>query len=708
MKPFHCRALAMTLASAAFLSSAARVDANVRLLPTNGEVASADTGGQNISTRWTQVTEIKDPSLGEGYRAKFSQNEAYVWSDFSREMDISSYDGMYFLLKNTGTTPSQSSVELHSYLNGVESGKFVISIGLQPGETKRIVTYFDHEWAPKQMGTYPPQLDVPAQIFGVGGQWNFNKTRVKGWLMWNTGGAATVELNDLRLVKKRRDFAGMIDAYGQKADMEWNSKVHSDADLVSNNVQEANELASLSDAPTAPGSVQFGKTTATGRWRFERAPTGNWFAVNPEGGRTWIVGANNLYMDGQMILDNKEEMYASLPPKEGPYGQFYKTAPYFATGQWLRTFDMYRANLYRKYGSSYETAWRNRMNQRMRKWGINAAAGTFDTPLVATGVPFIQHFQMSGFPTKLNVPAPYWTSPNDPYAPTFGPWCYNVLKPWLANVVTNKPKNLIGVAIGNEETWGFVSEERWTYQIPIAALNAPSTQPCKAPMIAILTKKHGTIAKLNAAWGTSFSSWASLNAPNVFGGYSPTINAGMRADFKLMLTAYADKLYSTIRAQMLKSGYTGLFVGSRDALDQTPDEVLAVQGKYVDAHTINNYESDDKSWARIAKMTKPVILTEFSFSAVDRGHNSPNKNFEVGTQADRAVRVRGYLNRAASVKSVAGVFFYGFSECPFSGRWSDDERLNVGLVDMTDTPYKEVTNAFRAFGVTLPNQRRVR
>ena len=182
----------------------------------------------------------------------------------------------------------------------------------------------------------------------------------------------------------------------------------------------------------------------------------------------------------------------------------------------------------------------------------------------------------------------------------------------------------------------------------------------------------------------------------------------MKADLKLMLAAYADKMYSTYRAQLLKAGYQGLFLGSRDALDQTPDEVLAVQGKYVDAFTINNYESDETTWGRIAKLSKPVLLTEFSFSAVDRGHNSPNKNFEVGTQAERAARVREYLDRAASIKNVAGAFFYGFAECPFSGRWSDDERLNVGLVDMTDTPYGEVTGAFRAFGASLPAKRRVR
>ena len=709
MTLFGYRALTTTLLAGATMGVAMAGQPGLRLLPTNGastgDVMAANIStAQNLSFRGAGLEEISVPNLGVGYRTTLTGQGAFVQSSFQGNVDGSAYDGMYVQIANTGTTTATFAMEVWSELRPNWPGKLGSVLVVQPGETLRAIIYQDRNDPGKQMKVMPPLFDLPAQIMW-GGDNGYVKSRVNGWMLWNMGDTATLELKDLRLIKKRPSLAGIIDPYGQNADLDGDWKVRSDGDLVQRGIKEADDLARTSDAALAAGNAPLGTGTATGRWRFERATNGNWFPVDPNGKRTWILGANNVYMDGQMILDGKEDMYSSLPPREGPFGQFYKTAPYFATGQWLRNYDMYRANLYKKFGQDYETKWRDRMSMRMRKWGLNAVAGSIDRGITSSGVPYMPHVFLTAYPNKLVVPNPFWSHPNDPYAADFGTWCTQLFKGAYGPEISS-PRNLIGLTVGNEETWGFLGNDKSKYQIPIAALNAAPTQPCKQPLIDVLKKKYVTISALNASWGRSFSSWDALKPQGALG--DPTINAGLLADLKLMLTVYAEKNYSTIRASLLKAGYKGLFLGSRVALQQTPDEVLVAENKYVDAHTINNYEMDADSWARIARLSKPVIISEFSYSATDRGHYGDNKNWEVSTQAERAAKVRAYLDRAARTKNVVGAFFFGYAEEPFTGRWSDDERMNVGLIDMTDTPYKEVTSEFRAFGNNLSNVRKPR
>ncbi len=698
---FAASAATLLLAASPVLAQRTQ-DSGLRVLPQIGADGVGD--GSSVTVRYGSVQQVPQPGQGMCYRARFDAPDALFWGALPRELDASQYDGVYFKVKNLGSVPMNPEIGLHNYFNGRDSGRVVVALPLAPGETKTFLMYFNQQWMGKQMTIAPPKLDVPAQVMSYPATWNFNPSRITGWFVWSGGLPSTVEVQDVRLVKARRDLTGLIDKYGQDADLGGDWKVSDDGDLLARDVSERNILASTADAPTAVGSQALGSLKATGKWRFERSASGNWFPVDPNGNRSWFVGANNVYMDGRMVLEGKEEMYQTLPDSGGEYGQFFGSAPYFPTGAWQRTFDMYRANLYRKFGGNYEAQWHSRIAQRMRKWGVNAVAGTLDNGVVRDQrVPYMNWIFMYYFPVKLNVPQPYWTSPNDPWAPSFAGWCDSQFRTNFAWEIANNPSNLIGLCIGNEETWGFVNDERSTYQIPFAALNAPSTQPCKAPMVALLQAKYGTIARFNAAWGTGLASWGQLTASGVG---QPAITPAMRTDLKAMLTAYADKYYGSIRGSLARIGYKGLFLGSRDALDQTPDAVLDVISKYADAVTINNYESDDATWNRIARLTKPVILSEFSYAAVDRGHWCGNKNWEVGSQADRGARVGGYFARAASIRNVCGAFMHAFAETPFTGRWSDNERMNTGLVDMTDQPYWEVVSAFRNFGTTLPALRR--
>ncbi|MER3496175.1 MAG: hypothetical protein C4320_04855, partial [Armatimonadota bacterium] len=226
----------LALFAATTLTRAETDSANyLPLLPPN-----ANTGG--LALRWANVLSTTSTPLGLAFRAKFDQNASFLWYDMPQTVDASSYDGMFYRVKNVGTAVADFTVELHSPRPDGNSGKFIMGLHLEPGETRRIALWFDEEAAGRPFDLFPPKLDQPCQLFN-GGHWNFDRTKVAGFLMWNTTpGGSTVELQDLRLVKKDRNTTGIVDSYGQYTKLDWAGKVTSDADLVTAAATEAATL----------------------------------------------------------------------------------------------------------------------------------------------------------------------------------------------------------------------------------------------------------------------------------------------------------------------------------------------------------------------------------------------------------------------------------------------------------------------------------
>jgi hypothetical protein len=58
--------------------------------------------------------------------------------------------------------------------------------------------------------------------------------------------------------------------------------------------------------------------------------------------------------------------------------------------------------------------------------------------------------------------------------------------------------------------------------------------------------------------------------------------------------------------------------------------------------------------------------------------------------------LHAYINSAAKCPAVVGAHWFQFIDEPITGRWHDGENYNIGFVDVTDTPYPELTSAATA------------
>jgi len=97
---------------------------------------------------------------------------------------------------------------------------------------------------------------------------------------------------------------------------------------------------------------------------------------------------------------------------------------------------------------------------------------------------------------------------------------------------------------------------------------------------------------------------------------------------------------------------------------------------------------------------RPVLLGEYHLGATDRG---PTSHGLVGVtgQAERGVGYAHYLERAAAVPYCVGAHWFQHVDQPVLGRF-DGENYNIGFVDVTDTPYPELSAAATAANHLAP------
>jgi hypothetical protein len=133
--------------------------------------------------------------------------------------------------------------------------------------------------------------------------------------------------------------------------------------------------------------------------------------------------------------------------------------------------------------------------------------------------------------------------------------------------------------------------------------------------------------------------------------------------------------------------------------------VARAAGKYVDAIAVNCDSLAPQGWAspfffeslsRVAR--KPVLVAEFYFAAAENrsgDRNSVGTFMTVGTQAERAAGASALAASLARFPGVIGYhWFWWADEGPGdTGRPATAEDFNMGLVDIKDAPYAELTSA---------------
>ena len=454
-----------------------------------------------------------------------------------------------------------------------------------------------------------------------------------------------------------------LDRFGQVRQLDWPNKLHKEKEFAARAQKEARQ----SQADTGPKSFnRFGgwangpQLTATGYFRTEKYK-GRWWFVDPEGRLFFSHGANSIGFDQRTGMKGRESLFEWIPSVTDLGGARTKDNLHFMI-----------ANLNRTFGPDWEGKAYDRVHTRMRRWGMNTVGAWSDPHLYRNAkTPYtpILHVWRGSSPLGNNVPDPFSTEfekrvedgLRDILGPTGSdPWC-------------------LGVFIDNELGWyeNFVGN----------ALAGQSHMPAKKAAIIFLREKYITIDKLNTAWSSQYESWEALNA-------SPADSKGYEEDKKSLERLIANRYYKVCHDMMRKVLPNHLYLGSR--IHKASPEVYEEATRFSDVLSVNRYMPLPA--AGVPKgFDKPALIAEFHFGAPDRGVPGVGLTF-VGDQLQRGRAYAAYVLDAVLQPNIVGTHWFAYTDQSAAARptvGKPGENYQIGFVDVTDTPYPEITSYSR-------------
>jgi hypothetical protein len=158
----------------------------------------------------------------------------------------------------------------------------------------------------------------------------------------------------------------------------------------------------------------------------------------------------------------------------------------------------------------------------------------------------------------------------------------------------------------------------------------------------------------------------------------------------------AGTYYRSCHEAMREALPNHLYLGSR--IHKSDDEVYEQLAKYADVVSGNGY--DPVAGTKAARTPdKPSMETEFHFGAPDRGVPGVGL-WSVGDQTQRSRAYVTYVLSALKHPNVVGTHWFAYLDQSAAARrispgGSSGENYQIGFVDVTDTPYPEITAAAR-------------
>ena len=137
---------------------------------------------------------------------------------------------------------------------------------------------------------------------------------------------------------------------------------------------------------------------------------------------------------------------------------------------------------------------------------------------------------------------------------------------------------------------------------------------------------------------------------------------------------------------------------------EAPRQVVRASAGLTDAQSVNYYPNDAKLDRELFQSLhelsggQPVIVSEYSFHALDGRSGNRNRFGFPAQVADQQARAEGYrrmTTRLARLPYVIGADWFQWMDEPPSGRIRDGEDVNFGVVDVADEPYELLVEAVR-------------
>ena len=324
--------------------------------------------------------------------------------------------------------------------------------------------------------------------------------------------------------------------------------------------------------------------------------------------------------------------------------------------------------------------WTSATLRRLHDWNFNTIGGWSDPAMQEGPLPFTPVLSLGESAGGL------WSDLFSPeVAAKFDETAKRIIVPLREN------PRLLGYFSDNELGW-------WSDALFIYFLKQPRTNHTHQVLIELLRNRYGNnFRSLHRDFvvgkSSTFDELASKDKLLLRPGGQ---GRKLVDDFTFLL---AQRYYQLCHDSIRRYDEHHLILGDRYA-GWYPKSVARAAGPYVDVISINS-GADWKDGAispfilkTLHELTgKPVLVSEFYMCATE--NRSGNKNSReifptVATQKERAAAFRTNLAALAALPFVIGAHWFQYFDEPTFGR-SDGEDYNMGLVDINDHPYEELT-----------------
>lgn len=550
----------------------------------------------------------------------------------------------------------------------------------------------------------------------------------------------TILLGKLFLKPGRDDlkalYTGLMDCFGQFTRYEWPDKQDGPcepAPIIKPrlDITAHKNSGSTIDRSPSPNTAtdQYGgllvpgwpaAALATGAFRTYREPDqtsdkpGRWILLSPLGNPFFSLGVNAVQLNNsETFIEGREFVFSALPGEHSPLAAFYgnrdstDVLPADAGAQQGRgfgagkTYDFYRANLYRLDGQMFPERWQHRTRNRLRQWSFNTAAAWSDESFTRnTDLSYTAIIHIEGPFQRLSDGHDWWQGIPDPFDPAFKQALENV----FSRIVPahRDTERLIGYFVDNELAWGDGSANnpasRYGPVLSALGMNADERGAfAKRAFVKHLKTQYGNIERLTRAWQLPLSSWQQFEQPmfkdRVALRDQLISNPALVSDLSDLLQLHASRYYELVAETLRSFDPNHLYLGSRFA-SRTPEAVAAC-ALYCDVVSFNLYVPDINSGfehEEFARHDKPALLTEFHFGSADRGPFWDGV-MKVAREQDRGPAYQKMIKSVLNNRQFVGAHWFQYLDQPASGRWLDGENGHLGLVSITDTPWREFTAA---------------
>jgi hypothetical protein len=483
----------------------------------------------------------------------------------------------------------------------------------------------------------------------------------------------------------------LLDEFGQLRDRDWPGKIHSEQELRESIAKEDADLASNLEPSqwNEYGGWAGGPTLeATGHFRTEKYQ-GKWWLVDPKGNLFWSHGIDCVRPGGATPVTDREHYFSSLPEDDSPlYTESEGAAREYYKGRSYRMYDLRLANLERKYGNEWREVWAERAHQRLRSWGVNTVACWSDEFVYSKRkTPYVVYLSSGG--PRISGAEGFWRKFPDPFDEGFrgslvegldrqkgkstgDPWC-------------------IGYFVDNELSWGDA------HFLAASVMESPPEQAAKQEFEQALRKQYRTVAGLNQAWSTDYSSWKAFAESRE----APETERAI-ADLEEFNQKIAAQYFRVIRDEIRGAAPDKLYLGPRMALHAYPDELsrgawlVPIAAEFCDVVSFNRYRFTCLELQLPEGIDRPVIIGEFHFGALDRGmlHTGLRSAYD---QNERALLYEFYVTQALENPFLVGTHWFQLNDQAVTGR-RDGENYQIGFLDYCDNPYPEMIAASRNVG----------